>query len=971
MKKSLYVSFFAFLTCLPLMKAQMTPSGTEPTRTGWRCISGPTYKVIYPESTDSLAKAYARTLEYYSIPVSRSIGFIPNQSYRRPMPVVLHPFSATSNGSVTWTPRRMELYTTPDPYAPDPLPWMDNLAIHESRHVAQMQFVNHRGRKFWQVLTGELAAGAFAAIYPGPAFLEGDAVAAETALTMSGRGRSADFLEYMAVSFDNGDWRNWYKWRYGSLRHYTPDYYRAGYILFAGMRTLYDEPLFTEKYFDRLFRHKVFNMPFFNLQHTVRSISGKNFRNTFLDIEHYFHDIWTAEAQARAPFMPSCPVTPVPRRFESLEGSTLAGEEIYSIREGISLPASVVRADGKSLTAFAHTTSSLMWSEPLQLFFWSESIPDPRWEMLSTSRIRHMEADGKRKRDLTKEGLYFNPSPSPSDGRIAAVRYEPDGRTAVVELDGRSGEELCRYCSTDGLQVVEAAWQGESIIVSAISRAGFGLYEATAGYKTILEPQPVKIKQLRSSNEGAVHFVSDRTGVCELYSLENGALFQLTNTRYGASDFVFKGDSLYYSSLSAEGRTICRTAIADLPAREVNFADIHHYPVADELSAQEKTLASGHGNDSCFTDAPYRKAAHLLHVHSWAPVFFNYDNMQKLSFDTWYQTAGVGATVLFQNTLSTFYGSAGYSFHPDPMFKDAAWRHSGHLHLTWRGLYPVFEVKMDLGDRNSMHYHFTQTKDGGRKLTRSMTGSPCFSGTAVSYVPFNFSSGGWSRGLIPQISYAWSNDDFKSTFIRQAEVALRAYSVRPTAPSGVYPRLGAGVELSYSFSKRVVPSLGVYAYGYLPGIVPEHGIRLTANFRRIFPSGEVLAMENSGTLPRGLTHVSNLYGTLPEQLKLTADYKMAFAPVDWSFLGPVAYIRNFELSAFFDGALYNSGSYGTYSLFSTGAELVARLENLLWIPYTTRIGVSYSYNGGSGFNLLSSAYGADRNHFSLIFSIDF
>ena len=64
--------------------------------------------------------------------------------------------------------------------------------------------------------------------------LEGSAVIAETEGTLSGRGRTADFLEYYRVATGSGQRRNFYQWRYGSISRYTPDYYRAGYIAMSG-----------------------------------------------------------------------------------------------------------------------------------------------------------------------------------------------------------------------------------------------------------------------------------------------------------------------------------------------------------------------------------------------------------------------------------------------------------------------------------------------------------------------------------------------------------------------------------------------------------------------------------------------------------------------------------------------------------------------------------------------------------------
>ena len=169
------------------VSAQFYTQGADPGGLRWSSVETPTYRVIYPRGLDSLARAYAVTLERVATPVGGSIGFRPNAAYRSKMPVVLHPWTAQSNGQVTWTPRRMELLTVPDAFSADPTPWVLQLAVHESRHVAQMQPGASAPFRWLRVLGGELAAGGLSAVYGGPAFLEGDAVVAETALTQAGR----------------------------------------------------------------------------------------------------------------------------------------------------------------------------------------------------------------------------------------------------------------------------------------------------------------------------------------------------------------------------------------------------------------------------------------------------------------------------------------------------------------------------------------------------------------------------------------------------------------------------------------------------------------------------------------------------------------------------------------------------------------------------------------------------------------
>ncbi|MBQ2230008.1 MAG: hypothetical protein II424_06290, partial [Bacteroidales bacterium] len=245
--------------------AQFYSLGSEPAGVKWYHLRTADFDVIYPKGLDSLARVYASTLERYKMPVGATAGYYPNQLYSKRLPVILHPWTANSNGMVAWTPRRMELLTTPTSVAPMPQPWEEHLVSHESRHVAQMQFVNEKPYRVASWFLGELTAGAVSAIYCGPSFFEGDAVAAETELSTTGRGRSASFLEYYRAAFREGDTRDFWRWRYGSLKYYTPDYYKVGYITMAGLRSVYDCPDFTARYYERLFRGK-WPLPFFNMQ---------------------------------------------------------------------------------------------------------------------------------------------------------------------------------------------------------------------------------------------------------------------------------------------------------------------------------------------------------------------------------------------------------------------------------------------------------------------------------------------------------------------------------------------------------------------------------------------------------------------------------------------------------------------------------------------------------------------------------
>ena len=134
--------------------AQFYVTGDDPGSLKWRSMDTDSYRVIYPAGTDSLARVYASQLEKYKIPVSRTTGHMTGHGDGKLMPVVMHAYN-TSNGSVAWAPKRMDLFTVPSAYNPEPIPWPTMRALHESRHVTQMQFGMNNTMKPFNYVFGE------------------------------------------------------------------------------------------------------------------------------------------------------------------------------------------------------------------------------------------------------------------------------------------------------------------------------------------------------------------------------------------------------------------------------------------------------------------------------------------------------------------------------------------------------------------------------------------------------------------------------------------------------------------------------------------------------------------------------------------------------------------------------------------------------------------------------------------------
>lgn len=986
------------LCCMTLPAgAQFVDMGTDPGSVRWSTRQGQNFKLYYPEQTDSIAQLYLYSLEKYRPLVGASIGVMPNEMYRRPMTTLLHPFTAESNGSVAWAPRRMDLYALPSPYAPEPFPWIDQLTIHESRHVSQMQF-SRRGlfnKLYW--FFGQSATAVLLIPYGNPAFLEGDAVTAETALTGSGRGRTADFLEYMQVASDSGDWRDWDQWRYGSQNKFTPDYYKVGYMTVAGIRTLYDDPLFSKRFYDNIFASR-WPLPLNILHKTARQVSYSNFRSTFRQVQEHFQTDWEKGYAERGPFMRSRALTQVPHLYESYTSMTFADGQLYALRSGIARNTELVRVDpeGHATHLCYHTGggSALRWSAATGRLLWSESVPDPRWSLAGTVRIAWWDPASSKSGYLTREGRLFNPAPCPSDSRVAVTSLPTDGSSAVLVLDARDGRELTCIEAPGELQVLETAWVDGDIIASCLGQDGIGLYRA-GSWECILPPQPVKIKQLQSGGEGELLFVSDRTGVNELYSLQGGVLRQMTNTRYGAADFARDDKSLYFSSLTTGGRGIYRTPLSSLPAKVVTWSDRHHYAIADKLSAQEEALGSHEDSSATVSEQHhFSKLAHPLSIHSWMPVYLEYDSVSALSGEEFEGLLHLGSSLYFQNRLGSLYGSAGIALTADTE-ENGSIRPSGHLQLTYDGLYPVLEADLSVGERDALTYHLLDVSGvDGRShiITATKSSTPLVSADIKAYVPLNLSRGPWGRGIIPMATLHLSNDRFDTGIWDMSYIpglsegglvntalsyndfhpgtgvnylstkfGLRGYSILNIPSSCIFPRWGIGAEAGYlsRWGLEKVYNRNVYlsAYGYVPGLMRTHGIRLSAVAQQQIGGKNVFMHINGISIaPRGLGEddicTQWMVSRYKTQGKLAIEYAMPILPIGRS-LG-IMYLRNFELHPFADLVLAGgNGKHG--NLYSAGIEFKARLGHFFWLPFDTTGGLTFALNGGSIFDDITDA----------------
>lgn len=986
------------LLCHTVMRGQFVINGGAPAATRWMQVKGETYKVIYPQGADSLAKRYLWLLEQNNQAVMLGLGGIKPAR----IPVILYNGTINSNGMVVWAPKRMELYSLPARFS-YPIRWEDQLAVHEGRHVGQMTHFTKGIYRLGSILIGQQAPSLGVGIYPSRWMLEGDAVVAETELTNSGRGRNAEFMEYYRAAFLEGDIRRWERWKHGSYKYYTPNMYVMGYLINSTIRYSTGKYDYAGEVFDGFV--KDFYNPFVRDIVYGKSV-GKGPRQYFSQGRVMMTQIWQEELAARGTLTE--PQEQLQKRGkgyqEYLSPVSVGKDSILYIKYSYNNPTSLVLVSGgKEETIRAFSVSASGFRCHADNIYFTENISSSRWSNSAFGVLFRFNwrsalkgngaAEESGMKRLSGKTFYKSPDVSLTGDTLLVEELFPQGGTALALLDAGSGELLRRIAAPDGGEVTESVFCGNDIYALAVTDRGQGLFRLPGGrgeWECVIGEQAASITDLSVATvaeEGGtrvLYFVSDIDGVRNVYMLKplEGELERLTNSRYGASEPHIANGNLYYSSLEPGGKFPVKIALADV--RESNSAFEPHlegnslvgnyrYRVADKLSAQaqealakrgllasQEVIESRNGTSivnhsvSCkeFSDSivagRYSKLGNLFRFHSWAPVYYNVDRIMESDYDKLYQVISLGATAYSQNTLGTAVSMLGYSYHKG--------MHAGHFKFKYTGWYPAFQISADVNA--SEHYKVRVVRDssGAGRIFQEASG-PLVELEALAYLPLTFNSHGWQRGIVPQLSGEYDNngyyDSAKGKYLCGGTLspALQIYVMRDMAHSGIFPKWGFGGTAKWRFPFNGGENFGsvasMYLYGYLPGFAATHGIKLSLSTQHHNVAGKNYYLGNLAGMPRG--YDDEIF--CRDYFMGTFDYAFPIYLGD-THVWKLAYLKRMQVIPFADYAVGKrvSGSNGYTDkalLYSCGTSVLVDLAPFL-MGLECSVGVRYSYNGNNG-----------------------
>ena len=918
-------------------KAQYYNLGQDPASLRWRHIKTEHFDLVYPGDFEERAQNLMNLFTYV---YDHGTKTLENKPAR--VPVIIHNRDIIPNAFSVWAPRRIELYTCPpqNTYSQD---WMEQLAIHEYRHVVQMDMMNHGFTRFLTWILGEQATAAVTGLYIPMWFMEGDAVCTETALSHSGRGRIPSFeMEIRAQILQKGRF-SYDKAVLGSYKDHVADQYILGYQLVANTRKNYGYKAWTQAF------NEVACKPYMvtPLNHGLKKAIGMGktalYRKTLAELD----SLWKFQAKYINPSPVKLLTNPAPSGYirykyphyvndtlviaertsmDDISRFVLVGphgqekvlctpgffsSEVFSINIGTGFSAGAGNKPG------SFTADNISLSKGLVA--WTEREADPRWQNRSYSVLKLYDFSTGKIRSLTRHTRLFAPALSPDAASLVVVKVTENNVSSLVSINVQTGNEIKTWMTSYNDFYLNPSWSpdGSQLVYGILNEHGKSLWilDTRSGkIRQILPPTFTEISNPVFAGK-YILYNGSYSGIENIYAIDVASLkvFQVTSALYGATNAELskKSDKIVYSDYSSDGYRLAETGFnpaAWKPLEQVSdySPSLYKYLVKEEQGIVDSTTLT----HTKFESKPYHKVTHLFNFHSWAPAYVNFLNSET----------STGISFMSQNAFSTATTIAGYEW--DNAQKTGKYR----LNFVYEGWYPILDVDASYGKRaasvknnsDGSQFRFTWNEaivSGGIKL-------PLVFNQGKNYLGLELSA----RTTCTKISGGNAPDTLKLIGFNTLDYRLYLYRYEKQANKDVYPRWGQVLDLNYRHSPFGGNDFGNIASAravlYFPGLFPHQGFKLSAAFQNRnkgdFTYADLVAM------PRGNLSVYSV-----NLLSFGANYKFPFLYPDAS-IGSLAYFKRVKANLFYDQA-FTTGNSAANQYNSLGAEITSDMHLLRFL----------------------------------------
>ncbi len=847
---------------------QIFDTEQNPLSVKWRQIDVAGFKIIYPTELEKEAQRMANTIPKIYPLVGRSL----NQQ-KTTIPIVFQNRGTIANGFVQLAPKKSQFYTTP-PQQFDSQDWLNNLAIHELRHVAQ--FDKLTGGKAYPF--PEEIYFAYLGISVPTWFFEGDAVSTETSLTNAGRGRQPSWIMPFRTSLLENQKLSYSKAYFGSSKDQTPGYYQLGYLLTSQLRKE-----FGKNSVDSLFGD-IQQRPFrlYPFSQSLKKLTGKTTNQWYKYTVDVLKKEWTAQDQTNRS-----------EQYQTLNQqakfvanyflpTSFGNNQILSLKHSKASPPTFVIIDDskneKKLFSIAYQEQP-WFSYAENLLVWDEIRFDPRYKQRSYSVICSYNFITKQKKQLTFKTRLFSPSLSTDGKKLIAVQIDLSNKANLVELDPNSGSITKTHPNqaNDILQTPALNADGSKATWVSVSELGKALWikEGDNSPRKIIDETQQQLSR-PIFNGGQIVFNAHLNGINNIFEVNpnNSKIVALSASKYGAFNANIKtdGKSLLFNEYHLKGYDIVQTPIL---RQEIQQNDFVYFGKAAEVQEHSKNVFD-EIPQQLLESKPYRPFANLFNFHSLSPVVDDSDR--------------VGLQLKSNDLLSIF------DFYTGAVYDSDLRKIEYNAGFTFKALYPVFSSTY----RNRARTTFYKPKNTTQATQANWRENYI---NFKASLPLSINTFNHNYSFIAEVGTSFTQrnlTEIDSKFINSTlrfplNYRLAFTHTLRTAERDLAPKFAQTFSLKYfhqPFDNNLKGKLfAIESNLYLPGIAKNHTFSISANY------------QNTTGLFNASTEIAAVYGyaqiraksELQNTLLLNYRFPIAFPDLE---IGPLAYIRNIRMGLF-------------------------------------------------------------------------
>jgi hypothetical protein len=840
--------------------------GGNPPSIKWKQVNIPAARVIFPAGMDSTGVEVANIIRQMNGLVKPTIG-----NKQRQVSIVLQNQTTIANGYVGLAPFRSEFYLTPDQnsFELGSLPWPQQLAIHEFRHVQQYNNFNVGLSRVLRVLFGEGGQALGNDLSVPNWFFEGDAVYNETHVSEQGRGRIPFFFnEYRALWAGDKNY-SFMKLRNGSYRDYVPDHYPLGYMLVAYGRQKDGDDIWRSITHDAA----AFSGGFYPFQRAVKKYTGEDFK-TYRDeaLDHFKQE-----------FNDDVNKTPT-KHFDAdreypafVNDSTL----IYMKSTYNHIPAFFIKTGGKEQRISTRSTS-------LDNYFaynngkvvYANYRPDARWGYRDYSELMVLDVNTGQEQRITRKTKYFSPAFNADGSKIITVQVGPTGTSElhILNTDGKGAVNVIP--NPDKLLYTYPKFYGNDEVISAVrnteGKMSMALIAVKTGQARYLLPFTYKPIGFTAIKGDTVYFTGISGNNERLFALfiNTNKFYELlptgNNDGVGSYQPALGNHKLAWVGFTATGYKINEADNKDLKWIDANYASPLPNMGITALAKDSSADMLATVVDKSLPVTSYSKAHGLFNFHSLIP---------NIS-DPNYSFAISG-----ENVLNTFQSELSFDYNTNEHYKQFS------FDAIYGALFPYIDAGVDYTlDRRQFfrgnYVYWNETKlHGGLE------------------VPLSFSAGKHSTGLTFGSDFYYNRVSFQpSTFVKTTDRSITylnnyiAFSNQTQqARQDIYPQLAQSISLNYKSTVTGGSATQLLASGtfYFPGLFTNHNFVVNVAHQQK-GKDNVVGFSNDFPFSKGYSAES-----LDEMNKVGFNYHFPIAYPDAGF-GNIVYLMRLRGNLFFD-----------------------------------------------------------------------